>query len=483
MCTAAPNVKANFGTDGTNDCYGTINFDSGAMVSYIHKSMIEHSDFVESGPRIGEFYGAGGDRLKLEPFLINIKVNVNNKGVYEFKDVLVATSDTPSRTMLVGQSDLERLGIDISFARRTVTFGRGALKGVPIPMEHNTIGSINPIKLTQWTNEPEKVQQFHDLSSKDKLDTVGGIGADGCKVEDCCVNLSKRQKHGETFAVKERGLYQTMVSKEAQFRKMERTRQRNRKIFNDGGTDIKSKPQSKRVEGCRRRNSNLVGRRNPKTNSKERRFDKNEPSELATKTVLSADTTQLVPNEPLKVKMVPKPCIKTVAEPSTPKTKTWKNPKACRWKNFEPVQKNHQMANREERRSEKDKLSEFMAKTELLTRMEPLVSNKPFDAKMMPKLHLSTLSEPSALETENWKNAWAEMESNGKVFSVLTAKETPFAKDNRKKNRWTTIKPGRLKTSQPEIKLSVKTKPNRNARKRVKMPNRQLFSSFSVGKN
>ena len=74
MCTAAPNIKANFGTNGEADCYGTINFDSGAMVSYIHHCMITHSDYIEAGPRVGEFYGAGGDKLKLKPYVINIKV-------------------------------------------------------------------------------------------------------------------------------------------------------------------------------------------------------------------------------------------------------------------------------------------------------------------------------------------------------------------------------------------------------------------------
>lgn len=191
MCTSAPNIRANFGTTGEFDRYGTINFDSGAIVSYIHDSMITHSDYVVTGPRTQEFYGAGGDRLKLKPFVIDIKVNVGNKGVYEFKNVLVATSDSPSSTMLVGQSDLERLGIDISFARRTVTFGHGALQGVPLPMEQNWISSINPIKQTTPVAKPGYTHHEY------KLDAVGTVGADSCKVEECCVNQSKRQKAGE----------------------------------------------------------------------------------------------------------------------------------------------------------------------------------------------------------------------------------------------------------------------------------------------
>ena len=238
MCTAAPNIKANFGTSGTADCYGTINFDSGAIVSYIHECMITHSDYIEAGPRKGEFYGAGGDKLKLKPFVINIKVNVDNKGVYEFKNVLVATSDTPSRTMLVGQSDLERLGIDISFARRSVTFGKGALRGVPLPMERNALCWINPIKPYAWQyksmDDPDQIQQPHNFNSEDKLSTAGNVGADDCKVQDCCVNLSKRQKEGEPFICPTRDPNLIGDPKGALLREMERIRQRDRETFTDG---------------------------------------------------------------------------------------------------------------------------------------------------------------------------------------------------------------------------------------------------------
>ena len=235
MCTAAPNIKANFGTSGIADCYGTINFDSGAIVSYIHESMITHSDYIEAGPRKGEFFGAGGNKLKLKPYVINIRVNINDKGVYEFKNVLVATSDTPSRTMLVGQSDLERLGIDISFARRSVTFGRGALKGVPLPMEENALYSINPIEPFGKSNEdPDKIQQTHNFNSDDGFSTVGNVGADECKVEDCCVNLSKRQKEGEPFVCPTRDPNLIGDPKGALLREMERIRQRDRETFTDG---------------------------------------------------------------------------------------------------------------------------------------------------------------------------------------------------------------------------------------------------------
>ena len=171
------------------------------MVSFIHESMIANSDFVKAGPRKDEYYGAGGDRLKLKPYTINIKVNVDGRGIYVFNDVLVSTSDKPSRTMLVGQSDLERLSIDISFARRTVTFGSGQLKGIPLPMERREMCTINPINDKRTRTSPladlDEVQQIHQPEAHDYLSTVGVVGADVCKVNNCCVNMSKRQKDDE----------------------------------------------------------------------------------------------------------------------------------------------------------------------------------------------------------------------------------------------------------------------------------------------
>ena len=196
VCTAAPNIKADFGTNGKVPCYGTINFDSGAMVSYIHECMITNSDHVESGPRTREYFGAGGDRLKLKPFTIDINVNVDGQGVYKFKNVLVSTSEIPSRTMLVGQSDLERLGIDISFARRCVTFGVGALQGVTLPMERNVVASINPLDQAESQEDRGCLQQFHEPKFNGEGKTVGGAGTDECRTLSCCVNRSKRQKEG-----------------------------------------------------------------------------------------------------------------------------------------------------------------------------------------------------------------------------------------------------------------------------------------------
>ena len=231
------------------------------MVSYIHTCMIANSDYIQSGPRLGEYYGAGGDKLKLEPYVINIKVNVGNRGVYEFKNVLVSTSDIPSRTMLIGQSDLERLGIDISFARRTVTFGVGKLKGVPLPMEQNVICSINPVekepigRREKPMEDPDGIQQAHNFASEDQLSTCGNVGADDCKVKDCCVNLSKRQKEGEPFICPTRDPNLDGDPRGAMLREMERIRQRDRETFTHGDITINeqgAKRHPKAAAGIRR---------------------------------------------------------------------------------------------------------------------------------------------------------------------------------------------------------------------------------------
>ena len=259
VCTAAPNIRANFGTNGDIPCYGTINFDSGAMVSFIHESMIANSDYVKAGPREDEYYGAGGDKLKLKPYTINIKVNVDGRGTYVFNNVLVSTSDKPSRTMLVGQSDLERLSIDISFARRSVTFGSGPLKGIPLPMERRGIYTINPVNdekaRTTPLEDPENIQQTHKLEAHDQLSTVGNVGSDECKADNCCVNLSKRQKDDEPFVCPTRDPNLTGDPKGALLREMERIRQRDRETFTNEDIIIDEEGATqhpKAAEGIRR---------------------------------------------------------------------------------------------------------------------------------------------------------------------------------------------------------------------------------------
>ena len=98
--------------------------DSGAALSYIHEDCLKYCDYTIAGPRPGNFYGAGGDKLKLAPHLVNLRVSVPKIGILGFKNVLVSRSEKPSLTMLVGRSDLERMNVVVNFAEGTVVIGK-----------------------------------------------------------------------------------------------------------------------------------------------------------------------------------------------------------------------------------------------------------------------------------------------------------------------------------------------------------------------
>merc|ERR1711946_1886 len=89
--------------------------------------------------------------------------------------------------------------------------------------------------------DPENIQQTHNFASEDRLSICGNVGADDCKVKDCCVNMSKRQKEGEPFVCPTRDPNLTGDPKGAMLREMERIRQRDRETFTHGDITINEK--------------------------------------------------------------------------------------------------------------------------------------------------------------------------------------------------------------------------------------------------
>ena len=412
VCTAAPNIQANFGTIGEMDRYGTINFDSGAIVSYIHDSMITHSDYVVAGRRTQEFYGAGGDRLKLKPHVIDIKVNIGNKGVYEFKNVLVATSDSPSSTMLVGQSDLERLGIDISFANRTVTFGQGPLKGVPLPMEQNWICSVNPIKLAVSNENSQNTHQTHQFVSRDEPSAVGKLGTDDLKVKDCCVNKSKRQKSADTFNTVPLNLDAAKLNKRSKGRTKKR-RMAELELL------LKENPQWK----------------SPLEKPPQQKADKDDVS------LALVEQSIDFPKRQLLLKKTPS------MDPGR---------RERRWTSLDPMRKVFSAMDRiyplywdsddGEKRRKMSEMPEFKARTVLLTNTMQPASIVPLDLKMMLDLQLSKVAEPRMLiiKTHEIPNDM-EMDSDDEEFSMpLDGEKSPSAEEKFLKNCDKRTKSGRL---------------------------------------
>ena len=412
MCTAAPNIRANFGTNGEMDQYGTINFDSGAIVSYVHDSMIAHSDYVVAGRRTQEFYGAGGDRLKLKPHVINIKVNIGNKGVYEFKNVLVATSDSPSSTMLVGQSDLERLGIDISFANRTVTFGRGPLKGVPLPMEQNWICSVKPIKLATSNESRWRTHHPSEFASRDEPSAVGELDTDDCKVEDCCVNRSKRQKKADTFNTIPLNL-DAVKQKKWSKERAKRRRMAELELLLKGNSQWKS----------------------PLEEPSQRKFDKNDVS-LA----LSEQNTDF-PKEQLLL-------MEHSMLDQGRRERRWTSLDLVK-KVFPPTDRIYPLyldCNDGEKRREMSEMTEFKARYVLLTNTMQPASVVPLDLKMMPDLQLSKVAEPRMLITKTHEiSKNMEMESVNEEFSMhLVGVKSPSAEEKLLEKWEERTKSGRL---------------------------------------
>ena len=216
--------------------------DSGAALSYVHESCLENCEYSIAGPKPGNFYGAGGDVLKLAPHLVNMSVSVPRIGKLRFKNVLVARSDKPSTTMLVGRSDLERLGVVVNFVDGTMSIG----KSKPIPMRP-TLGRETAVIYTVTdadSDNPEDAENIltrHEIVSDDEESVVVNIG------EPCVMTNTNPNSVGDMVcsncdACTNRGISDTTLfpSQDPTFaddpkawlmKRMERIRQRDRETY------------------------------------------------------------------------------------------------------------------------------------------------------------------------------------------------------------------------------------------------------------
>ena len=137
ITSCSPVLPCDFATINDNaHCPGTITFDTGAGRSYVHADVLAKCDYNISGPRTRDYFGAGGDELQLLPYVVNMRVLVKGLGLVQFQNVLVAEPDQPkSGTMLVGLSDMKRLGMMIDFETDTMHVKvDGSTQRVAIPM-------------------------------------------------------------------------------------------------------------------------------------------------------------------------------------------------------------------------------------------------------------------------------------------------------------------------------------------------------------
>ena len=179
ISSVSPTINVDFATNKNDqNYYGFITMDSGAALSYIHEDCLKYCDYTIAGPRPGNFYGAGGDELKLAPHLVNLRVSVPKIGILGFKNVLVSRSEKPSLTMLVGRSDLERMKVVVNFAEGTVIIG----KNKPIQMrpthgrETAVIFTVNHDDLNRSPEDADNILTRNEIKSEDLESVAVNVG-------------------------------------------------------------------------------------------------------------------------------------------------------------------------------------------------------------------------------------------------------------------------------------------------------------------
>ena len=217
--------------------------DSGAALSYVHETCLKDCDYTIAGPRPGNFFGAGGDVLKLAPHLVNMRVSVPNLGILNFKNVLVARADKPSTTMLVGRSDLERLKAIVNFADGTVTIGRNK----PIQMRPTNGRDTAVIFTVTHADLSGRPEDADDILTRNAADPDDGESIIVNVGEPCIFTNTNEANIGEMVCADcdectNRGVSSTTLfpSQDPAFvdnpkswlmKRMERIRQRDRETF------------------------------------------------------------------------------------------------------------------------------------------------------------------------------------------------------------------------------------------------------------
>ena len=112
-----------------NTYVGRVTMDSGACLSVVHESLLQHCDFEFTGTRHKEYSGAGGSRLPLLDHVADMKLHVDKLGWIVLRNVLVLKKETRLQpTLLVGRYDLQRLQIVLDFRRGYMTIGNDGKK-------------------------------------------------------------------------------------------------------------------------------------------------------------------------------------------------------------------------------------------------------------------------------------------------------------------------------------------------------------------
>ena len=240
VTSCSPVLPCDFATINNHaHCPGTITFDTGAGRSYVHADVLAKCDYFISGPRSRDYFGAGGDELQLLPYVVNMKVLVEGLGVVQFEDVLVAEPDQPkSGTMLVGLSDMKRLGMMIDFETDTMHVKMNGQAGrVAIPMlrfESNRQAYI----FTIYESKAVRIEDVEGILDPHCPDDDGVSRVANCgepcipdihECEGCndCVDKELQQELAKKFQCPTNDPNLKSDPKSAYLRLLERTRQKD----------------------------------------------------------------------------------------------------------------------------------------------------------------------------------------------------------------------------------------------------------------
>ena len=129
---------------------GQVTFDSGACLSVMHEQMLLQCEYEITGNRLREYSGAGGNRLPLLDYVVDVKVHVDQIGWIILRSVLVLRKEAKlTTTVLMGRYDLQRLKIVMDFRRGKVIVhqGKSDQKSVQMPRrQSNAVARVKKSK-------------------------------------------------------------------------------------------------------------------------------------------------------------------------------------------------------------------------------------------------------------------------------------------------------------------------------------------------
>lgn len=189
-----PIIKCIFGNGKVDN--GTILVDTGASVSMVNSVVLKYAKYEIAGPRTQIYTGAGGSDLPLGKDLINLVVNIRNKGMLVVKNVVVCNSKKQSNTMLLGGPQIMEFGMLINYKSGMMHFNYGLLAGKGVQMKKiekgQIIGSMQQIfqNMITMINQENDIMDEHDSSTKFKRkssETGYDIDSDVPEVGDECI--------------------------------------------------------------------------------------------------------------------------------------------------------------------------------------------------------------------------------------------------------------------------------------------------------